>query len=131
MDVDGLGDALVRQLVDGGLVRDLANLYELDHETLAGLERMGDLSASNLLASLETSKARGFERALFGLGIRFVGATVAALLASEFASIDDLVEALFVEPYQPVHDVEIRQLCSDHRLHREPPPEKITPPNGS
>ena len=93
MDVDGLGDALVRQLVSQGLVRDLADLYELEHETLAGLERMGELSASNLLASLEASKARGFERALFGLGIRFVGATVAALLAAEFASIDELMEA--------------------------------------
>lgn len=93
MDVDGLGDALVRQLVDQGLVRDLADLYELEHETLAGLERMGELSASNLLASLEASKGRGFERALFGLGIRFVGATVAALLAAEFASIDEVMEA--------------------------------------
>lgn len=93
MDVDGLGDALVRQLVERGLVRDLADLYELEHETLAGLERMGDLSASNLLVSLEASKGRGFERALFGLGIRFVGSTVAALLAAEFASIDHLMEA--------------------------------------
>jgi len=93
MDVDGLGDALVRQLVTQGLVRDLADLYELDHETLAGLERMGDLSASNLLASLEASKGRGFERALFGLGIRFVGTTVATLLAAEFDSIDELMEA--------------------------------------
>jgi DNA ligase (NAD+) len=93
MDVDGLGDALVRQLVDRGLVGDLADLYELDQETLAGLERMGELSASNLLASLEASKGRGFERALHGLGIRFVGATVAALLAAEFGSIDELMEA--------------------------------------
>ncbi|HWC06069.1 MAG TPA: NAD-dependent DNA ligase LigA, partial [Gemmatimonadota bacterium] len=93
LDVDGLGDALVRQLVERGLVRDLADLYELEHETLAGLERMGDLSASNLLASLESSKGRGFERALFGLGIRFVGSTVAALLAAEFGSIDELAEA--------------------------------------
>lgn len=93
MDVDGLGDALVRQLVERALVRDLADLYELEHETLAGLERMGDLSASNLLASLEASKGRGFERALFGLGIRFVGSTVAALLAAEFASIDELMDA--------------------------------------
>ena len=93
MDVDGLGDALARQFVTQGLVRDLADLYELDHETLAGLERMGDLSAANLLASLEASKGRGFERALYGLGIRFVGATVAALLAAEFASIDEVMEA--------------------------------------
>lgn len=93
MDIDGLGDVLTRQLVERGLVSDLADLYELDHGILAGLERMGELSASNLLASLEASKGRGFERAVFGLGIRFVGATVAALLATEFASIDELMEA--------------------------------------
>jgi DNA ligase (NAD+) len=93
MDIDGLGDVLARQLVERELVHDLADLYELDHATLAGLDRMGDLSASNLLRSLESSKGRGFERTLYGLGIRFVGATVAALLAREFASIEGLMDA--------------------------------------
>ncbi|MGH7571873.1 MAG: NAD-dependent DNA ligase LigA [Gemmatimonadota bacterium] len=104
MDIDGLGDVLTRQLVDRELVHDLADLYELDHATLAGLDRMGDLSAANLLASLEASKGRGFERALYGLGIRFVGATVAALLAAEFASIDGLKEA-DVERLQAIEGV--------------------------
>lgn len=93
MDIDGLGDSLVRQIVEQGLVEDLADLYELDHATLAGLERMGDLSARNLLAAFERSKARGFRHALYGLGIRFVGGTVATILAGDFASIEELKEA--------------------------------------
>lgn len=93
MDVDGLGEALAQQLVEHGLVRDLADLYELDPETVADLERMGKKSTDNLLAALERSKTRGFRHALFGLGIRYVGSTVAALLADTFASIEDLAEA--------------------------------------
>ncbi|HUP21191.1 MAG TPA: NAD-dependent DNA ligase LigA [Gemmatimonadota bacterium] len=93
MDVDGLGDKLARQLVERGLVRDLADLYELDHATLMGLERMGNLSASNLLAALERSKSRGFRRTLYGLGIRFVGDTVAAALARAFPSMRALEAA--------------------------------------
>lgn len=93
MDVDGLGDALAQQLVERKLVRDLADLYELDHETLAGLERMGELSASNLLEALERSKGRGFRRVLFGLGIRYVGASVAAMFADAFAAIDEIMDA--------------------------------------
>ncbi len=93
MDIDGLGDKLARQLVESGLVHDLADLYELDRETLAGLERMGDRSAGNLLESLERSKKRGLRRVLHGLGIRYVGDTVAAALAHPFGSMDALVEA--------------------------------------
>ncbi len=93
MDIDGLGDSLVRQIVEQRLVEDLADLYELDHATLAGLDRMGDLSARNLLQALERSKARGFRHALYGLGIRFVGGTVATILAGDFASIEELMEA--------------------------------------
>jgi len=93
MDVDGLGEVLASQLVERGLVHDLADLYELDHDTLIGLERMGELSAANLLAALERSKARGFRRALYGLGIRYVGSTVAEILAAAFGSVDELAEA--------------------------------------
>jgi DNA ligase (NAD+) len=93
MDVDGLGEALAQQLVEQGLVRDLADLYELDHATLAGLERMGSQSAANLLAALEDSKKRGFRHVLFGLGIRYVGARVASILAESFPSLDALVDA--------------------------------------
>jgi DNA ligase (NAD+) len=93
MDVDGLGEALAQQLVERGLVRDLADLYELDHATLASLDRMADLSASNLIAALERSKRRGFRKVLYGLGIRFVGARVAAILAESFRSLKALMAA--------------------------------------
>lgn len=93
MDVDGLGEVLAQQLVDHGLVSDLADLYELDSDTVAGLERMGKKSADNLLTSLERSKTRGFRYALHGLGIRYVGSTVAALLADAFPSVEELERA--------------------------------------
>ncbi len=93
MDVDGLGDMLARQLVDKEIVADLADLYELDADTLAGLERMGTLSARNLVAALERSKARGLRHVLYGLGIRHVGASAAGALAEAFGSMDSLVDA--------------------------------------
>ena len=93
MDIDGLGDSLAQQLVDTELVTDLADLYELDAGTLAGLERMGELSAANLVAALDRSKARGFRHVLYGLGIRFVGARVAAVLAESFPSLEAVMEA--------------------------------------
>jgi DNA ligase (NAD+) len=93
MDVDGLGVMLAQQLVSAGLVHDLADLYGLDRDTLASLDRMADMSASNLIAALERSKTRGFRHALFGLGIRFVGGSVADVLARAFDSIDDLMGA--------------------------------------
>jgi DNA ligase (NAD+) len=93
MDIDGLGAMLAQQLVNEGLVHDLADLYELDRDTLASLDRMADVSASNLIAALERSKTRGFRHALFGLGIRFVGGSVADILARAFDSIDDLMGA--------------------------------------
>jgi DNA ligase (NAD+) len=93
MDVDGLGDMLARQLVDKEIVADLADLYDLDAETLAGLERMGALSAGNLVAALERSKSRGLRHVLYGLGIRHVGASAAGALAEAFGSMDALVAA--------------------------------------
>jgi len=93
MDIDGLGVMLAQQLVNEGLVKDLADLYELDSDTLASLDRMGEQSASNLIAALEQSKTRGFRHALFGLGIRFVGGSVANVLAQTFNSIDDVMDA--------------------------------------
>ena len=93
MDVDGLGDMLARQLVDKEIVADLADLYDLDAETLAGLERMGKLSARNLVAALERSKSRGLRHVLYGLGIRHVGASAAGALAEAFGSMDALVAA--------------------------------------
>ena len=91
MDIEGLGDKLVEQLVDLKLVDDVAGLYALDAERLAGLERMGEKSAANLIAALQSSKERPFHRVLYGLGIRHVGTHAARLLAREIGSMDALV----------------------------------------
>jgi DNA ligase (NAD+) len=93
MDIEGLGDVLVRQLVEKGLVHDFADLYSLRAEDLAGLERMAEKSAGNLVAQIEASKTRGLRRLLFGLGIRFVGERAAMLLARHFRSMDALAAA--------------------------------------
>ncbi len=104
MDVEGLGDALVGQLVQQGLVRDLADLYHLKLEQLLGLERMGAKSATNLLAGIEASKTRELRRLLFGLGIRFVGERAAQLLARHFRSLEALGRAT-VEEMQGIHEI--------------------------
>ncbi len=93
MDIEGLGDKLVAQLVDRGLVTDVADLYRLDLETVAGLERMAEKSAANLLAAIAGSKAAPFSRFLFALGIRHVGETVARDLARHFGTLDHLLAA--------------------------------------
>jgi DNA ligase (NAD+) len=93
MDIEGLGDKLVSQLVERGLVGDVADLYELDLETLAGLERMAEKSASNLQAAIERSKHAPLHRFLFALGIRHVGAQVARDLARHFGALEALVGA--------------------------------------
>ncbi|MDF1552488.1 MAG: helix-hairpin-helix domain-containing protein, partial [Deferrisomatales bacterium] len=93
MDVDGLGTKLVEQLVDRGLVQDLSGLFRLDAGTLAGLERMGQKSADNLVMALERAKAAELGRFLYGLGIRHVGEATAAALAAVFGSLDALQAA--------------------------------------
>jgi DNA ligase (NAD+) len=93
MDIEGLGVALVDQLVDGGLVSDYGDLYALEADRLAELPRMGERSAANLLAEIEKSKERPFSRLLFALGVRHVGSRVAEVLAERFASVDALRKA--------------------------------------
>jgi DNA ligase (NAD+) len=93
MDIEGLGDALVAQLVEKGLVKDFADLYHLRLEDVVDLERMAEKSASNLLAEIEASRGRDLRRLLFGLGIRFVGERAAQLLARHFRSLDALAAA--------------------------------------
>jgi DNA ligase (NAD+) len=97
MDIEGLGTALIDQLVEKELVRDVASLYGLDAETLAGLERMGEKSAANLLAQLEASRHRPLHRLLFGLGIRMVGERAATVLARELRTLDALAEVARAE----------------------------------
>ncbi|MCC6353437.1 MAG: NAD-dependent DNA ligase LigA, partial [Verrucomicrobiae bacterium] len=83
MDIEGLGEALVEQLVDHGLVRRLPDVFALDAPRLASLERMGDKSAQNLVAAIGASRSRGLERLLFGLGILHVGETAARDIAGK------------------------------------------------
>jgi DNA ligase (NAD+) len=93
MDIEGLGDALIDQLVDTGLVRAIPDVYLVTMDQFVELERMGKKSAENLLSGIEASKSRGLARVLTGLGIRHVGEHVADLLAGHFGDIDRLEEA--------------------------------------
>ena len=92
LDIAGLGEKLVEQLFDAGLVANVADLYRLEHAKVAELERMGDKSATNLLQALEQSKHTRFDRFLYALGIREVGETTARNLARHF-SLDELKQA--------------------------------------
>ncbi len=89
MDIDGMGPAVIEQLVDQGLVANLADLYDLNTERLAVLDRMGAKSAQNLINAIEASKERPLHRLLTALGIRHIGAKTARLLAHEIKNIDD------------------------------------------
>lgn len=93
LDVDGLGEKLVEQLVDVGLVRRRSDLFALEAESLAELPRMGEKSAANLVAALERAKRTTLPRFLIALGIRHVGETVAELLAKRFETLPALLEA--------------------------------------
>ncbi|MGD2081592.1 MAG: NAD-dependent DNA ligase LigA [Chromatiales bacterium] len=104
LDIDGLGDKLVDQLVDKGLVRDPADLYFLDKDRLAGLERMAEKSAANLAAALERSKDTTLARFLYALGIREVGEATAKALAAELGSLEE-VERAGQERLQEIADV--------------------------
>jgi DNA ligase (NAD+) len=93
LDIEGLGDKLVDQLVEAGLVHTPADIYKLGVDALAGLERMAEKSAANVVAAIEASKATTLARFIYGLGIRHVGETTAKDLARHFGSIDALLAA--------------------------------------
>lgn len=93
LDIEGLGEAVVEQLLNAGLVRTYADLYDLTVEPLLELERMGRKSAENLVAAIASSKEKPFERVLYALGIRYVGETVARDLARGIGSMRALMEA--------------------------------------
>ncbi|MDO9313424.1 MAG: NAD-dependent DNA ligase LigA [Burkholderiaceae bacterium] len=123
MDIEGLGDKLVDQLVDAGLIRTLPELYTLGLAKLCALDRMGDKSAANLLAGLEASKRTTLARFLFALGIRHIGETTAKDLARHFGSLDRIVEAteaqlLEVNDVGPVVAHSVRSFF-DQPHHRE------------
>jgi DNA ligase (NAD+) len=93
MDIEGLGEAVIEQLVDRGDVKDFADLYRLTADRLAELDRFAEKSADNLAAAIAGSKGRGLARLLNALGIRLVGERVARLLAMRFGSMDRLAAA--------------------------------------
>ena len=97
MNIEGLGEALVLLLVESGLISDYGDIYFLKKEDITDLERMGDKSAQNLIEAIQKSKTQPLDRVIFALGIRYVGANVATILADEFGSIHTLREASFVQ----------------------------------
>jgi DNA ligase (NAD+) len=104
MNIEGMGDALVNQLTDRGLVKHVADIYRLTKADLLSLERMGDKSAQNVLDEIEASKKLPLERVIFGLGIRMVGERTAQFLAEHFGSMDALMNATEPE-LQQVNEV--------------------------
>jgi DNA ligase (NAD+) len=93
MDIDGLGEKIVDQLVDKGLVKDVADLYSLKLDQVANLERMAEKSAQNLLDEIAASKKQSLSRLIYALGMRFVGERTGQLLAENFGSLEELEEA--------------------------------------
>ncbi|NER02649.1 MAG: NAD-dependent DNA ligase LigA [Okeania sp. SIO3C4] len=93
LDINGLGEKLVQQMVNSGLVESVADLYDLTVESLTSLERMGQKSASKLVDAIATSKSKSWARVLYGLGIRHVGSVNAELLTQKFSSVGQLAQA--------------------------------------
>lgn len=104
MNIDGLGEALVNQLTERGLVKNVADLYRLTKKDLLQLERMGEKSAENVLSEIEASKKLPLERVIYGLGIRFVGERTAQFLAEHFGSLDAIMNAS-AEELEEVNEV--------------------------
>jgi DNA ligase (NAD+) len=119
MDIEGLGDKLVDQLVDAGVVRSLPDLYRLGVSALAALERMAEKSAANIVAALGKSKSTTLARFLYALGIRHVGETTAKDLAKHFGAIDRLMDAS-VDQLLEVNDVGPVVAASLHTFFAQP-----------
>jgi DNA ligase (NAD+) len=119
MNIEGMGESLVNQLCDRGLVKDIADIYELNKDKLLTLERIGDKSAQNLLNEIEQSRKLPLERVIFGLGIRFVGERTAQFLAEHFGSMKKLMVAS-IEELQEVNEVGPRIAESIRQFFDEP-----------
>jgi DNA ligase (NAD+) len=104
MNIDGMGDALVTQLSERGLVKDVADIYKLTKKDLISLQRFADKSAQNIIDEIERSKKLPLERVIYGLGIRMVGERTAQFLAEHFGSMEAL-ESASVEELQDVNEV--------------------------
>jgi DNA ligase (NAD+) len=119
MNIDGMGDALVTQLTDRGLVKNVADIYQLTKDDLLKLERMGEKSTQNVLNEIAASKKLPLERVIFGLGIRFVGERTAQFLAEHFGSMDALMNA-GAEELEQVNEVGPRIAQSIVEFFQEP-----------
>jgi DNA ligase (NAD+) len=119
MNIDGMGEALVNQLTDRGLVKNVADIYKLTEDDLLSLERMGEKSAQNVLREIEASKKLPLERVIYGLGIRFVGERTAQFLAEHLGSMDALMTAS-EEDLQQVNEVGPRIAQSIVEFFQEP-----------
>jgi DNA ligase (NAD+) len=119
MNIEGMGDALVAQLTDRGLLKNVADIYRITKQDLLTLERMGDKSAQNVLDEIENSKKLPLQRVIFGLGIRFVGERTAEFLAEHFGSMDALMQAT-QEELQEVNEVGPRIAASIVEFFQEP-----------
>ncbi len=119
MNIEGMGDALVAQLTDRGLVKNVADIYKLTKNDLLSLERMGEKSAQNILDEIEASKKLPLERVIFGLGIRFVGERTAQFLGEHFGSMDALMNAS-QEELEEVNEVGPRIAESMREFFAEP-----------
>jgi DNA ligase (NAD+) len=119
MDIEGLGDVLVEKLVDLGLVKNVADLYDLKSEQLAELERMAEKSATNLTGQIEASKQRGLQRLLYGLDIRHVGERYAKILARAFRTIENLQKAT-VEELDTIHEIGLTVAVSVFNFFQNP-----------
>jgi len=119
MNIEGMGDALVNQLVDAGLVKSVADIYDLTEEQLLKLERMGKKSAQNVLGEIQNSKKLPLERVIYGLGIRMVGERTAQFLAEHFGSMDAMMAAS-EEELQAVNEIGPRVSQSIREFFDEP-----------
>jgi DNA ligase (NAD+) len=124
MNIEGMGEVLVNQLTERGLVNNVADIYELTKEKLLSLERMGDKSAQNVLDEIKASKKLPLKRVIYGLGIRMVGERTAQFLAEHFGSMDDLMKAS-EEELQNVTEVGPRIAQSIVEFFREPNNRKL------
>jgi DNA ligase (NAD+) len=127
MNIEGLGEALVNQLADRGMVKNVADLYSLTRDDLLKLERMGEKSAQNVLDEIAASRKLPLERVIYGLGIRFVGERTAEFLAQHFGSLDAIIvaaeqkdEAAALESLQEVEEVGPRIAASIREFFLEP-----------
>ena len=119
MDIEGLGEAMVGQLVENKMLRDVSDIYELNAATLGELERMGEKSVSNLLNAIERSKSRPLWRLIFGFGILHVGVSASRALADHFPNLDAIMKGS-VEELQRIPDVGEVVGRSIHDFFREP-----------